>query len=277
MNSLSHDFLELVGDYWDEVVLALYAGGLATLDLLVPQAFINEHEWLFKGGIIVGGAFALAALYRNIGNQGKISRLSDQNAALKEEVRKYEQDIEELVLGYLLTIAEQLSFGAEEGEFERITLYFHLDGEGEGDEMFLPFKRHSTNPQLKKKGRDAYPVTQGVIGEAWRKGSHCEESLPDPEAQWKEYVSRLEGQGFSKQDVQRLRMQSRFLYGWRVKDTTAKNWLAVIVVEATKPSRWSREEIEQVFRKNKIALRELMERVEPRRADNVKRARRLGL
>ena len=209
--------------------------------------------------------------------QERIDDLQAENARLEEINEQTIESISEYAKGYILDISESLKFGEDRDTKDRITIYSH----DEEEEVFAPTERYSRDPVLNKRGRGLYQDDEGCIAEAWRNEewfiadspNSDEEAFPDPTVDRQEYIDRSEDYGLSPEQVKRMRMKSRLYYGRAIRGVRNAEPLAVIIVESTDPSRWSREELRTVFEERSVSLTEFVNRIGPLMPDvsNTKR------
>ena len=139
----------------------------------------------------------------------------------------------------LYPIADQLGFRGS----DRISLYRYDSGN------FVMIGRYSEQPEFKAPGRAIYPAAQGVIGQAWRSaaGRAFVNNLPDPEADleaYKEQNARLFG--FPMEVVDGLRMRSRTIGAYVLKDWNGLGRAAVLVFESLEPNRFADDELAEI-------------------------------
>lgn len=184
--------------------------------------------------------------------------LLKENAQLKEGLSRSVQDMQSLCEGYLFSLAKgPLKFASEPASHERITLYAHDSGD-----RFIPIGRFSFHPDYAKKGRLSYPEREGCIAQTWRNGYHFGNDYPDPEQDLNGYYSRCKEDGISEANMKEIGMKSRLYYGYRVTDIQGKRPIAVIIVEATDPHRYSKEALGRIFERERY-LSEITERLLP--------------
>lgn len=107
----------------------------------------------------------------------------------------------------------------------------------------MPKGRYSPNSELAKIKRRQFAVGEGCIGLAWATGVFFANDLPDPKADAKGYKDASAKYGLKKRQVNKLSMKARLYFGLRISDLSKVNNLAVLVVEASDPSRYTKEEL----------------------------------
>lgn len=109
------------------------------------------------------------------------------------------------------------------------------------DDEFVLLARHSENPNLERRGRSSYPLTQGAIGVAWGRRSFIDNSEEDDREAWKR---NLRAQGFSAEDVEGLKMYTRCIYAQRLDRGNIK--AGVVVFECEAPNRFDSKTMSKV-------------------------------
>jgi hypothetical protein len=218
--------------------------------------------------------FYIIALNRDVEKGMLVEYLQDRVDELQKEKTRLEdlneqkiESISEYAKGYILDISESLEFGEENDTKDRITIYSH----DETEEVFAPIERYSRDPVLSKRGRGLYPDDEGCIAKAYRDDewfiADCpdsdEEAFPNPENDQDEYIRRSEQYGLDSNQVDRMRMKSRLYYGRAIRGMRNAKPIAVIIVESTNPSRWSREKLNSVFEERSVSLTEFVSRIGP--------------
>jgi hypothetical protein len=166
--------------------------------------------------------------------------------------------MQSLCEGYLFSLAKgPLKFANDPGSFERITLYVHDSGD-----RFIPIGRFSFHPEYAKRGRLSYPEREGCIARTWENGSHFANDYPDPEMDLPGYYSRCMDDDISEESINEIGMKSRLYYGYSISDTQGKKSIAVIIVEATNPHRYTKEALTSIFKRERY-LSEITERLSP--------------
>lgn len=216
--------------------------------------------------LVVGGFLSLMVGVMNVRRKrrvstlrGDIARLQGEKAQLEAVVSEWEGAAQLLADGVLLTLAEGLDFKAGDHNLERVTIYCH-DPAG----YFVPFGRYSRNTRFNSKGRSHYPDDEGCIGKAWEHGRHFMNGFPDPTISGREYVELTREQGLTKRAAEGLTMRSRLYFGWRVRDTSDSESLAVVIVESLDPDRYTCDDLVAFFKSQDPFLRKFVELLQPR-------------
>lgn len=193
----------------------------------------------------------------NLRGRKRQTELESRIEDLEELTEGLLQDVEALTSGYLLTLAKGPLGFRQGSDSERITMYTHDQGDNGGS--FIPFGRFSYNPVFGRKNRDRYPADQGCIAKAWLHGSHFDNDFPDPIADMSGYKDKCKREyNILPRVVTQLTMKSRLYYACRIMDSGNAKPLAVVVIEATDPKRYTQEELKVIFEDNE---REYMTRL----------------
>ncbi len=163
--------------------------------------------------------------------QKSIGELEAALADERDKINIIANNIETVVNGLLLKLAEKLAF--DRGEPSRITIYVH-----NGDNYFISFGRYSPDPLFAKKGRNLLPDDQGCISTAWHADWCYEGDLRFIESRRRYNVQK------ATHDAQRMRARN-----FAVKRINGdKNQpLAVVVVESKIPNRFPEAAIKQLL------------------------------
>jgi hypothetical protein len=143
-----------------------------------------------------------------------------------------------------------LKFGEKGANTERISLYIH----DAGCQKFIQLGRVSYNPEFGKLGKRLYSDNEGCLGLTWNNGEGFSDHYSNPETDLDTYLERMKRENINKTIVRAFNMKSRLYYGYRVMDVIDRNPLAVIIVESTDPSRYSKDELHKVFTLSNRAL-----------------------
>lgn len=170
---------------------------------------------------------------------GEMEDLRAKCGRLESDNERWAAQVDKMVEGHLIQLAKNhLEFGERDCVDERVTLYVY-DPNG----YFVPKGRYSPNSELAKIKRRQFAVGEGCIGLAWATGVFFANDLPDPKADAKGYKDASAKYGLKKRQVNKLSMKARLYFGLRISDLSKVNNLAVLVVEASDPSRYTKEEL----------------------------------
>ncbi len=130
---------------------------------------------------------------------------------------------------------------------------------------FWRVARHSSNPDHARPGRSIYPDNQGCMGEAFRQGFSCDESLP---ANTQGYVSRLSDRwNIPREAIDQLTMRARSIAAFALARPISGKRFAIIVFESVVPARIDgpcRDRFSPEEQASIIQWLETMERFEPK-------------
>lgn len=191
-------------------------------------------------------------------------QLKKENEQLKEDTSQLSEDVNSLCENYLFKLAKgPMKFGTVEGCHERMTLYAHSS-----NGSFIPIGRVSFNPEYSKKGRVSYPDDQGCIAKAWQNDWYFSNDYPNPETATKRYYQRCEKDDIPESVMQGIKMKSRLYCGYRILDNSGTEPLAVLIVEATDPGRYTEDELRNIIQQgHKWYMGELIRSVKQRIPD----------
>jgi hypothetical protein len=172
--------------------------------------------------------------------------------SIEDEIQQKYGDLCSLHLAGLLR-----RMGLEEND--RISIYKH------NGTSFWRVARHSSNPDHARPGRSIYPDNQGCMGEAFRQGFSCDESLP---ANTQAYVTRLsEKWGIPREAIDQLTMRARSIAAFALARPISGRRFAIIVFESVAPGRVDgtcRDRFSAEEQGSIIQWLETMERFEPK-------------
>ena len=139
----------------------------------------------------------------------------------------------------------------------RTSLFLHTD------EGFILQYRHSDDPEFDKKSRNRtiYPISEGIIGETYRKNKCLIKNLPDPqknEDEWiKAQMNDKIGKMKTKNAVKNLTMQSRNILGLPIRCGHKKHM--IIVFESLTPDQIKEKNISKILKsEHGIILKEVL-------------------
>lgn len=270
-----YKFADFLTDYWTDILLLVLP-----LAIIAFQYFFTDEAikyWtsnpdikasdptyvkiLFWStvGIFGGVAATVIVATFHFYKQYRISKLKDELRDLGIERAQAINDLNALIKGFLVEIANHLNFGND----DRLTLYVHE----KNLKYFDPIGRFSQNPVFNTYNRQTYPDNEGFIGLAWNNGAWYAANLPEYTGTLtsKNSYLRATGQGkipMGTFDV--IRMKSRLYYGYRISNTAATVQLAVLMIESMNPIRWTQGELDAYFKKENNKLCNILERTQSR-------------
>ncbi|WP_298981492.1 hypothetical protein [uncultured Roseibium sp.] len=256
-------FLE---DYFPELLSFVGLAGIAILDI-----FNHEIVWLF----IVLCLFWAAAIIFTVRRKRSSNELLDQCGDLSEQVTTLKQAIGEGNRNFFDVWndrARSLFQDCALSKYDRLSIYKHdtdLD-------KFRLLGRYAENNSYRKRGRNLYPMDEGVIGHAWQHGEHFEKALPHPDRSWDRYVEiNQKKYGISPETCQSFNMKSACLWGISLSNEKDVPF-ALVVIESTKRENLDQGKLSAFFggdkRKEIENLLDHLEFMEP----NLRLAQEMG-
>jgi hypothetical protein len=258
-----HVIVDRIYDYWLEVALL----GLPILATFASMFYSDEFTRYITDdesarnkmrfwGIISAVIIALVWFTCGCFNFSRAKRISQLESRLADS-EEWVQDIFAICEGYLYVLATRS--GLDFNPADRISLYAHDNA----DSTFLLLGRFSPNEDWRRPGRKSYPATEGCIGKAWTNDWSYIADFPsrdDPT-----YLQKCQEFGLEEELAKRLRMPSRFYYGWKVKNMAGNQGLAVPIIESTTIRRYQLGMLQNMVEGvDGYLLRHLMERIRPR-------------
>lgn len=171
-----------------------------------------------------------------------ITKLKKENKKLAQKARRYEffsQGIGAFVKLYFGASAKKCNLA----DAERLSFYI-LERNG-----FLAIsERNASDTELQTIIRETYPVREGIIRMAAKKGSAMVDNLPDYEVDPNGYAERCqEVFNMSRSAVRELSMKARFYYAFRFSSHDNQKYNSMVVIESMTPKLSSKEVFDKVF------------------------------
>lgn len=163
--------------------------------------------------------------------------IAQSEANAQTALRSARKSLQNSIDTFLLIQLRLLKLDEEPGV--RISVY-----SVEGPEFVL-IARRSKNPDYERRGRAAYPLRQGVIGEAWRNDSALLASEAETRDEWEAECVALGG--FSAEEARHLTMMARSIVAVRL-DTRPGQKVGMLVVESEDQAKFTRQTIVAVRR-----------------------------
>jgi hypothetical protein len=270
-----HRLVDWFYDFWIDAAMifvagltaiagAVYSDEFTTAVATTPEAQRRIKFWGMIGFFactVAQIALAITSLKR----AKRISKLElqldqcqSQNREMLEETANFIQDVFDICDGFLYILAAHGPL--EQSHTDRVSLY----ARDEKSRQFLLLGRYAVNENWRKSGRKAYPSDQGCIARAWENDEHYEADFPD-RADVDRFKNFCNGYGIPIDVASSLRMPSRFYYGWKVRDLSGHRAIAVLILESTKPNRYTRKELRDIVDGLiGMQLRDLLQRLSPR-------------
>ncbi len=246
-------------------VALVVVGSLAFSDELVNYASDKpETQQTIRKcalvGFVIGLVLQAVSFFLNKSRGRRISELENENNELRASESLIANNVQQLVDGYLASWATgPLGFGEDEYCSERISLYsFDLEGG-----QFVLVGRFSFSPVYQAKQRATYPADQGCIAVAWKNGVVFSNDFPDPYDDPEGYSKHHSGFNVPVEVADRFTMKSRLYYGYRISDAKHRG-LAVVIIEALCPTRFTQEKLDKFFaRDERQYISELVSNLQP--------------
>jgi len=161
---------------------------------------------------------------------GSYFQIKKKAEEAEQKLELLNNNIEELFNGLLMVFTNnELDFGANEQNHERISLYLAKKNQNSDIEHLYPMARYSGNPEYRKKQqRKQYPVNIGCIGEAYRNG-YCYDGNVDENKSKQQY-------GYSDTGYNAIKMKSQTYAAIALKDVN-NNVIGILVAESI-DSNW---------------------------------------
>ena len=221
-------------------------------EAVVPP--LGWSGWFLVISLPMSGIFAVWLLIKRYKEKIKEPNYIE----LKEKLDFYTNNISTLVDGLLYSFAGELNLGNS----DRVTVYASVKTSENGSE-FIPIARYAGNPQFRAKGRASYPGNEGIISKAWHEGHYFDNKVPsvDDTQAYNDY--HFQHYGVKESVCNSIKMKSRLYYGWRVRDSSGRKDVAVIILESTSKKRFTEEELTSFFENKKRFLREFVTNIRP--------------
>ncbi len=193
--------------------------------------------------LVLTQVFLLAvSIFQGI-RQCSIRKLKKQVDEYREKINIIASNVETLVDGILLRLAEKLKL--DKGDPSRLTIYIH-----NSNGHFISFGRYSPDPSLNEKGRSLLPDNAGCISQAWKSDWCYEGNLSSKDCRQKYKVEQSVVDG--------LRMKSRF-YAVKRIDSSNKRPLAVVVFESVTANKFDEQKIRNLLNGEEAYLAEIID------------------
>lgn len=200
----------------------------------------NSFIVIFMSAMIQGILLLINELNRRTIKQLELELTSEKN---KNEV--IANNIKALFDGFLFHLSVgKLAFSDREA---RVTLYIH-----DGEQMFIPFGRYSTNPLFSQPGRSEYPDNQGAISHGWQKGWYFDSTNKN------DYVAHNSKKYEMPTEVlKKVKMQSKLFAVKRIDNHNGQP-IALILVESTNATQFTEDDIKDILTKEERVIGELI-------------------
>ncbi|MFS9186606.1 hypothetical protein [Streptococcus infantis] len=243
------EFIGLVQSYWKTSKVTMFFKPLLYILTIVIAAFRTDLGWLVILGIICVILDFIMNTYetkkfedRIVGieeeKEKRITELEQEKnkfvefnsknkkmiSYLREEIEINGRVIENHLYSFLAFLHKQLKFTRS----ERISVYVR----DEEENNFRIVGRYSTSPNYNKIGRESYAGDKGFISKCWDGDSDDFVKIL-PKHGTSEYYSEQFSVGYSKDELEKLSMKSRFFYVLNIS-RDGRPSIGVLVIESTK-------------------------------------------
>lgn len=181
---------------------------------------------------------------------GEINSLKVEKSELDIKIQNLESQISKINNNSIDIVETHLAYLFEKMDLnnsERISLYKFID------DKFYVLGRFSSNPELKKRGRNSYKK-EGLIFKAWQLGKYFKNSgIPVPNISTRSKFRR----GYYKvlndivsideETVWEMKMKSRSFYLKALKDSSNVENTSIIVIESLNDNGFQSSEIDQIL------------------------------
>lgn len=237
-------------NYWPTA--ANLGGGLGlAIGEMLNSTYANS-AWPY----VVFAAAAIAFCAGGIGSYRKAGLLTkerDRTVRLEGEVARLRGQLGLTNRTFTEHFEHELALLSDVLRFtptERVSVYKHETDRQNGkvEEYFKLVSRYSPNPELRKRRRGVYPLDQGCIYEAWRKGESHEEKAPDPTRKLDAWVKRqVEKWKIPAETCKLFRMKCRSLSAFALRSPRTGEHSAVIVLESVRPNVFQQETLRELM------------------------------
>lgn len=166
-------------------------------------------------------------------SENKYRKLETENEELRREINDLTLTLESLPEDYIRIFFHELNLGDQ----DRISIYVY------DEKYFTIVGRWSPTPNLKKKGREKYPLDEGFISKAWNgqtknnKSYFHKNQLSDPETNEFQYIKEIQAAtDIPEETIKSLSMKSRSYYVRSIKEEMSGSSIGVLVIESLKSS-----------------------------------------
>lgn len=211
----AHAVLDFFWNHWHQLCLA--AAGLIGF----ATAFLDEDcpNWvpptMFWGYIVLGVLGGLGGLLRKPTYAQQAATITRLETDLGEQTALFRGMLDSLLTGLLY-------------ELDLYDIQTRISGYIRSDDSYVLLTRISKNSAYEKAGRPTYPTGQGVLDEAWNKGT-CHRVFP---LRQDHYMGHMISEfGYEEETVEAFTMKSRSMGGLRAYDDMTRKTVAAIVIE----------------------------------------------
>lgn len=234
-----HKIADFLSDYWAEMLNIVPVVLFSIWGVLYPTL---KQFWIYFYPIIsvvIMVICAVAIFRKNKSITACEIKIEEQGRRIQEQEMALEKFGQEnaALFNYVLYILSK-NIGLE--DTDRISVYKKVR------ESFQTIGRYSLNPDYKDVHRNTIPTSEGFIGKALINGE-CLISFPETykKRKHKQYVDWvIDNCNTTEAIINACKMKSCFYYCKALTNSTGMERTSVIVIESTKPNRFTKEEIE---------------------------------
>lgn len=172
-----------------------------------------------------------------------ITKLKKENKKLAQKAGRYEffsQGIGSFVKLYFGASATKCNLA----DTERLSFYI-LEKKG----LMSISDRNALDVELQSIIRESYPIKEGIIRIAAKKGSAMIDDLPDYDVDPDGYIDRCQNLfKMSRSAVRGLSMKARFYYAFRFSSHDNQKYNSMVVIESMNPKFSRKELLDRVFK-----------------------------
>jgi hypothetical protein len=254
---LSYRIADFLNDYGWEVFSTL-----PTIALAFWGAYYSsiQQVWLRWALFCIIASFTIVctiAVCKKKGSYTKIcSELNEKGLKIQElenSVERFGQENTALFNNFLYLFAKSIGLKNE----DRITVYKN------SQDSFVTIGRYSPNPKYQSFHRKSIPITEGFIAKALEREEVFIDSLPEcsKPKQIKNYHSAVSCLCDITEDaLSSLNMKSRTYYCKALTDPTGMNRKAIVVIESTKPQRFTQQTISEQIKTEEMRIQAFVEK-----------------
>lgn len=186
--------------------------------------------WKYLTAAIIVPIVQLFGWWLGVASKNQLDKITSENGNLKNRLQRVsliEENVESIFGVWLNLILGEMKMDGE----CRASFYVWDDKGCAGNE-FVYLARESRDPVLKRKGRDRFPGTQGVISEAWHDNNGMASYFASKNVKTDADVvdDMVKRYGFSQSAAAGLTMKSRVILGHVIAGRQGK--LGIVVMES---------------------------------------------
>ena len=165
-----------------------------------------------------------------LGAKKQCTALRTENMKLRERLQRvacFEKNLDAIFGVWLKYVINELKLGND----SRASFYL-WDDHGRAGSEFLFIARESTNPALRKQGRERFPGDQGVISDAWHSDDGVASYFASKNVKTDDDVMKdmIKTYHFSEDEAKRLTMKARVILGHVIRHNQSN--VGIVIVES---------------------------------------------